>query len=127
MEIEVTLQEITDTLANMYIKEISIPDLINNPYVVALIDLKNQQYYFEFYWNIRQQRCYLSLFRLQDGVREYYIKNRMLLNNINLSKYITKEDWEGLLYLESITGNYQDDYTINDIGDKFVLRYYTSK
>lgn len=123
---EVTFDDLMASLDSLYTKEITIPDLTNSPFVISPIDLKNQQYYFEFFWNERQQKCFLSIFRLSDSQRIYYVKNICLRNGLEISKHINKTDWEGLLYFESIMLIFDDDYIINDIGEKFVLRYYAS-
>lgn len=123
---EVTLNDLLTSISEIYIKEIIIPDLKQNPFVISPISLKNQQYYFEFFWNERQERCHLSIFRLIDGVRKYYIKDISLINNMKVSQYIKNTDWEGILYFENIGLIFDTDYTINDISESFILRYIVS-
>lgn len=123
---EYTADDLFTMIAETYTKKINLPKFTKSPYTISLISLKNQQYYFQFFWNNRQERCYLSIFKITDGVREYYLKNKMLRNGIELSKYIFKTDWDGLLVVDSITNNFDDDYTMADIHEKFVLTYYGS-
>lgn len=120
----ITYEEMINSIVNMYTKEISLPNFLQTPYIITQINLKNQQYYFHFYWSIREQRCCLSIFKLQDGERKYYLKNKTLTNGIELSKYIYEDDWTGLLLFENVLNNVNDDYTISDISEKFVIRYY---
>lgn len=125
--VSVTINDLIELVGETYSKEISLPNMTQTPYLIMPVDLKNQQYYFYFYWNIRHQRCYLSVFKLVDGARVYFIKNKGLVNGIKLSKYIFDTDWNGALSFESISDDEKDDYTINDMHEKFVLRYYARK
>lgn len=121
--IVITLQDLTEQIALLNYLHINIPNMVDTPYTISPIVLIDQQYYFEFHWNIRQQRCYLSIFKIQDDQRIYYVKNRVLLNNMEVSKYITKTDWVGTLYFNSISDSYSEDYNQNDISEKFILTF----
>lgn len=121
-----TLDKLLQDMASTYTRQISLPKFTKSPYSICIVDLQSQQYYFQFYWNNRHQRCYLSIFRLEDGVRKYYLKNKSLKIGLNLSKYVYNEDWEGVLRVDSYTNNAYDDYTMSDIHEKIILTYYGS-
>lgn len=122
MENSYLSQLINDT----YIVDITIPDMSKSQYLITAIQLKNQQYYFEYFWNNRTELLYLSIYKFIDGEKDYYLKNMSLINNVELSRYINRTDWEGSLYLKTINSpliniEYHQD-TINQI---FYLKYVT--
>lgn len=122
-QITITLDDLINSLNSLNNTVINIPDMVENPYVIMPQVLSDQQYYFEFHWSIRQQRCFLSLYKIKDDERIYYVKNKALLNQMDVSKYITATDWTGNLWFESINDNELLDYTQKDIGNNFVLKY----
>lgn len=123
----VTLEDLNTILNNTYRQEFLLPDLSQNPYIINMVSLKNQQFYFEYMWNIRDGRAYLSIYKIQDSEKDYYLKNRRLINNINLSKYIRKMDWTGGLYFTSVIQDYKQDYDITTLSENFKLVYITGK
>ena len=122
-EITVTLDDLAQQIAALDVLHINIPNMIDTPYTISPVVLVDQQYYFEYQWNIRQQRCYLSVFKTHDNQRIYYVKNRVLLNGLEVSRYIKETDWVGTLYFESVSDSYGEDYNQNDISEKFVLTF----
>ena len=41
---------------------IEIPDLNESPYMIVPVVLNNKTYYFEYKWNIREQKVYLAIY-----------------------------------------------------------------
>lgn len=125
---ELTLDIIQNLLNNSLNYDINIPNLYENPYIIVPTLLGNQQYYFEYYWNNRAEKAYLSIFKIQNEERIYYIKNVLLLKDLVISKKIKNNDWVGFLVFQSQDGTDDVFYTIKDISTRFKLFYaYTAE
>lgn len=116
--------EIEALIENTYRKIIYIPDVVESPYSISLVELNNQQYYFEYYWNSRSELLYLSIYKLIDGKIDYYLKNCCLINKINISKFIYRDDWSGSLYFYNISPTkIYTNYRQDTISQDFYIEY----
>lgn len=105
------------------LQDIFLPDIYETPYVIEPVTLGNQQYFFEYIWNNRSERVYLSIYLISNAEREYFVKNICLIPGIEISKNIKKPSWNGILLFQN-QDNIQDvSYTIKDISTKFKLLY----
>lgn len=104
--------------------EIQVPDLLNNPYVINQVVLNNTSYFFEYTWNIRHERVYLSIYYKIANVEFYLIRNVCLLNSLEISKYINDTDWTGKLYFAVNTDSDEVDYRIDNFHTDFHLNYF---
>ena len=103
---------------------IQIPNLDNEPYSIIPIVLNNKTYYFEYKWNIREEKAYLSIYLLIDNSKLYLIKNRGLVLFYDLTKHIQDRDnWSGELYLKPINISNYYNYNQNNISTDYELSY----
>lgn len=109
----------------MQILSIQIPNLLQNPYITQMVQLNNQLYFFQFFWNIRQERAYLSIYKKQNEELVYLIKNICLIPNIELSKKIHDTEWQGRLYFQTVLSGQEADYRQDNIDTEFTLNYVT--
>ena len=108
----------------MTVQKIAIPDLDSTPYCIVTQVLNNTTYYFEYTWNIRHDKAYLSIYIILNDEKIYLLRNKLLTVGINLSKYIYNSDnWTGNLYFEYSDFSYNFDYNQNNISTDYVLRY----
>lgn len=113
-----------NTVENIQYLQIQIPDLNNTPYIIKSIVLNEKTYYFEYFWNLRHGKAYLSIYLIVDNNKVYLVKNRHLTIFLNVSEYIfDSENWSGNLFFDSIDSSYISDYTQQNISEKYILRY----
>lgn len=106
----------------MDLYKINIPNIEENPYIIQQVVLNNKTYYYEYFWNIRQQKAYISIYILINNERIYILRNKSLTNTIEISKYINYEDWIGNLYF--VTDKLDlNDYNRQDITSNFYILY----
>lgn len=115
------------SINNMRLVTISIPDIYTTPHCISPVVLNYQQYYFEYNWNTRSELLYLSIYTINNNVRNYFVKNISLINNIKISDYITNQNWDGLLQFTNINDGTDISYTIKDVSKKFYLMYWYSE
>ena len=121
-----TLQEISEIeylVNNVTVKNIQIPNMFLNPYVIIPIVLKDKQYFFEYYWNFRSELVYLSIYLINNNQKKYIISNISLIKGMSISDYIHDDDWNGSLDFTNIDYSDEDFYTAKDISEKFQLIY----
>lgn len=104
--------------------EIPVPNLLNNPYIVNQVVLNNTLYFFEYSWNIRHERAYLSIYYKIQNVEFYLIRNICLFNGIEISKYIQDLDWNGKLYFTVNINSDEADYRVDNFHTDFHLNYF---
>lgn len=107
----------------MNIVSIEIPNLLKSPYIIQPVLLNNQTYFFQYFWNLRQSRAYLSIYKKNNNDLEYLIKNLCLIPQIELSKYIRQPNWKGSLGFGSIIGGQELDYRQDNIHTEFQIVY----
>lgn len=106
----------------MFLK-IEIPNIFENPYIVIPQEINGESYYFEYFWNIRHEKLYLSIYLTDNDSQVYLVKNMCLTNLVEISRYIIHDRWTGGLWLKSnISGNYSD-YNIKNISTNYYLFY----
>ena len=106
----------------MSLLEIKIPDLFNTPYITIPVELNSDIFYFEYSWNNRHNRAYLSIYLLDDNVPNYLAKRICLVNGVEVSRYIINDRWVGgLFFVSDIT--LFDEYDISTVSDNFYLLY----
>lgn len=117
----------SDTIVYPQITVISIPDLNENPYIIQDVILNNKTYYFEYFWNIRHNKAYLSIYILIDNEKVYLIRNKQLTILINLTKYIdmSNDYWAGNLYFCSKDVSNICDYNQQNIYTDYQIIYWT--
>lgn len=106
---------------------IELPNLLNYPYTINQIVLNNTLYFFEYYWNIRHQRAYLSIYIKIDNIEFYIIRNICLINGLELSKYVTDTDWSGRLFFAVNEDSTEQDYQISNFHTDFHLNYFAGE
>lgn len=106
----------------MDLYEIQIPDLFENPYIIKNHVLNNKTYYFEYTWNNRQDKAYLSIYYLENNIKTYILRGLCLKNWINISNHIYYENWIGELFFTSYNLD-MIDYTPTTISTDFFLLY----
>ena len=103
---------------------IDIPNLSTSPYSITPVVLNNKTYYFEYKWNIREQKAYLSIYILIDNSKVFMLKNIGLMVYNDVAKYIhDKDNWSGLLYLKPIKISNFDNYNQQNISTDYQLSY----
>ncbi len=103
---------------------INIPDIYKTPYVTVQQVINNESYFFEYSWNIRHEKLYLSIYLLDNDEQEYLVKNMLLTFGINIAQYIINDRWSGGLFLKTINPRfYYYDYDINSISEEFYFYY----
>lgn len=109
----------------MGLLNISIPNLSETPYVIQDVVLENKIYYFEYFWNIRHDKAYLSIYILSDNSRVYLIRNKLLTNRIILNKYMVGENnyLDGILSFWDNSGSLTYDYSQQNISTDFYIKY----
>lgn len=116
-------EQLSEQLLSLKMGDINIPNLYQTPYIICPTVLGNQQYFLEYFWNNRENKVYLSIYKIVNYTKQYYLKNVRLIPNIFLNNYIRNTDWEGFLHFTNIDGNNDISYTIKDISEKFKLVY----
>ena len=106
---------------------IEIPDLLNNPYVIQPVSLNNQLYFFEYRWNIRYGRAFLSIYTKENNAPKYLIKNICLLPQISLSDHIKEDSWNGDLTFALKLNRNASDYRQDTINIDFDIKYFTEE
>lgn len=107
------------------ISSIQIPDLLNSPFVTQIVQLNSQLYFFQFHWNIRHSRAYLSIYTKKDEELNYLVKNICLIPSIVISKYIKDLNWVGTLTFAPILNGLEEDYRQDNISTDFDIKYIT--
>ena len=114
-----------EAIENVPYYSLEIPNLSDTPYIIKSEVLNNRTYYFEYFWNNRHQRAYLSIYILSNSEKVYLMRNKSLLPLINLSKYIINdnENWSGSLYFDSTDLGQGYNYNQENISTEYQLRY----
>lgn len=102
---------------------IEIPNLLNNPYVIQPVSLNNQLYFFEYRWNIRYGRAFLSVYTKENNTPKYFIKNVCLIPQMVLSDNIRDNDWSGALTFALKIDRDVVDYRQDTINVDFDIKY----
>lgn len=102
---------------------IEIPDLLNNPYIIQPVKFNNQLYFFEYRWNIRYGRAFLSIYIKENNVPKYFIKNICLIPQMVLSNNIRDNNWSGALTFASKVDRDAVDYRQDTINIDFDIKY----
>jgi len=106
---------------------IEIPNLSDMPYVSVPLILNNKIYYFEYIWNIRHEKAYLSIYMLVDNNKKYIVSNSCLTLFNNITRYVTDlENWSGELYLKPKSFSVFYDYKQDNIHLDYELSYIPS-
>lgn len=121
--VEEIISRMEQDLSELKLSDIQIPDLYTSPYIVCPTTLGNQQYFLEYYWNNRSEKAYLSIYRITNNIKEYFIKNICLIPNMFIDTYIYNTEWTGFLQFINQDGVSDISYTIKDISSKFKLLY----
>jgi len=106
----------------MDLYKISIPNLYEKPYTIQDVLLNNKVYYFEYFWNIRHIKAYLSIYILDNNIRTYILRNTCLTNGMHISKNIKYDNWVGDLYFTTDKLDF-NDYNRQDITSNFYILY----
>lgn len=103
---------------------IEIPDLSESPYVIVPVVLNNRTYYFEYKWNIREQKAYLAIYILIDNTKNYLLRSMGLSLYNDVAKHINDADnWSGELYFKSISLDEISSYNQQNISTDYQLSY----
>lgn len=103
---------------------IEIPNLNESPYIISPIVLNNRTYYFEYKWNIREQKAYLAIYILIDNTKNYLLRSIGLTIYNDVSKYIYDADnWSGELYFKPISLDTTSNYNQQNISTNYELSY----
>lgn|SRR5574344_476386 len=103
---------------------IEIPDLNKFPYVIAPVVLNNKTYYFEYKWNIREQKAYLAIYILINNTKKYLLRSIGLSLYNNIAKYIFDVDnWSGELYFKPVNLDTTSNYNQQNISTNYELSY----
>lgn len=111
----------------MNIVSIPIPDLLNYPFTTQMVQLGNQLYFFQFFWNIRHSRAYLSIYTKKNEELYYLVKNICLTPSIVISQHIQDTDWNGTLIFAPILDGIEEDYRQDNINTEFDIKYTTEE
>jgi len=106
----------------MSLLKIEIPNIFENPYVILLQEIGEETYYFEYYWNIRHDKLYLSIYLLDNDTKIYLVKSVLLLNDVEVSRYIINDRWSGGLFFTSDI-SVGTEYNIKSVSSDFYLLY----
>ena len=103
---------------------IEIPDLSESPYMIVPVVLNNRTYYFEYKWNIREQKAYLSIYILINNTKNYLFRSAGLYLYNDIAKYIYDADnWSGELYFRPISLDKTSNYNQQNISTDYQLSY----
>lgn len=103
---------------------IEIPDLSEYPYMIVPVVLNNRTYYFEYKWNIREQKAYLAIYILVNNNKTYLIHSLGLTLYNDVAKYIHDADnWSGELFLKPISLDTTYNYNQQNISRDYQLSY----
>lgn len=105
---------------------LELPNLYETPYCVVPYVIDSKDYFFEFTWSIRQEKCYLSIYYLENQERVYLIKNRLLKTDLDLTKFARNENWKGLLFLYPYNDSVSE-YNIKNFHTDFALMFRKDK
>ena len=95
---------------------IEIPDLNESPYSIIPAVLNNRTYYFEYKWNIREQKAYLAIYILTNNNKTYLLRSIGLTLYNDVAKYIHDADnWSGELFLKPVSLNTTSNYNQQNI------------
>lgn len=107
---------------------INIPDLLKNPYIIQPVSLGGELYFFEYKWNIRYGRAFLSIFKKENGTQKYFVKNICLIPQLSISDNIHDTNWSGLLtFGNQIGGSNAVDYRQDTINIDFDIKYFAEE
>lgn len=99
-----------------------IPNMYQSPYSVIPYTVNSKDFFFEFDWNIREAKAYLSIYYVEDNQVIYILRPTSLTYGYNLAKNIRDKNWIGELFLYP----YNEDvieYNIKNISTDFALMY----
>ena len=103
---------------------IEIPDLNESPYVIIPVVLNNKNYYFEYKWNIREQKAYLAIYILVNNTKNYLLRSIGITLYNNITKHIHDADnWSGELYFKPISLDTISNYNQQNISTDYQLSY----
>lgn len=103
---------------------IEIPDLNESPYSIIPVILNNKTYYFEYKWNIREQKAYLSIYILINNSKVFMLRNIGLMVYNDVAKYIhDKDNWSGELFIKPISLDTVSNYNQQNISTDYQLSY----
>lgn len=103
---------------------IEIPDLNESPYMIVPVVLNNKTYYFEYKWNIREQKVYLAIYILINNNKTYLLRSLGLTLYNDIAKYIHDADnWSGELFLKPVSLDTTSNYNQQNISSNYELSY----
>lgn len=106
----------------MDLYKIELPNLYESPYIIKQETINNKVFYFEYFWNVRQDKAYLSIYLMDGNIKTYICKSICLTNGIDISNKIKYDNWVGKLYF--LTDKLDlNDYAPQDISSNFYLLY----
>jgi len=106
---------------------INLPNILQHPYIVEQVELNGNLYFFEFAWNIRHEKVYLSIFTKKDNEDYYYVRNICLVNGIEISKHIYDTDWSGKLFFAQIENLDETEYRVDNFHTDFCINYFADE
>lgn len=106
---------------------ISLPNMLDNPYIVQQVELGGNLYFFEYTWNIRHEKVYLSIFTKRDNEDYYFVRNKCLINGNEISKYIYDTEWSGKLLFAQIENLDEADYRVDNFHTDFCINYFADE
>ena len=112
-------------MASLDYQEIKLPNLLQHPYVVQQVELNGILYFFEYMWNIRHEKAYLSIYSKISGIDFYLVRNVCLICGLELSKHILDEDWQGRLFFAPDSEYEETEYRVDNFHDKFHINYFS--
>lgn len=118
-----TPEQLQEILQYINMGDIDIPNLYQTPYIVVPTLLGSKQYFFEYYWNNRNNKAYLTIYTIENEKRIYFIKNVCLIRDMVISDKIYNINWNGVLKFQNKNNINDISYTIKDISEKFKLFY----
>lgn len=106
------------------ITKINTPNINNRPYIITPNVLNNKTYYFEYFWSIRDNCTYLSIYLLKDNVKTYILRSSRLVTGNIISKYIHNvEDWDGILSIWNYDETKVEQYNQQNFHTDYFLKF----
>src|SRR5574344_2058159 len=101
-----------------------IMELNESQYIIYPVVLNKKTYYFEYKWNIREQKAYLAIYILIDNTKKYLLRSIGLSLYNNIAKYIFDVDnWSGELYFKPVNLDTTSNYNQQNISTNYELSY----
>ena len=101
---------------------ISVPNMIDSPYITIPVVINNKNYLFEYRWNGRQELCYLTIYLEENEETIYICKNVSLTVDNNITRYTDYENLGGDIFFYADDTNMKE-YNAKTFSDNFYLMF----